>query len=166
MYAARATLWIFLDRCGLTFKKDRARGRAEPPGHPEAASRQRQVLRTCRMPLITRRSSTRGLPGLPCGRWGSIAAQASSDNQNKCVIAASLSVRLNEGRDSPKYSTCCMSSKPSTMSLLVPRQTNKAVRRGSAIVWLDLRSRQPGLKFRSSYSPGGPAWECTFAGAR
>src|SRR6185503_14793274 len=64
------------------------------------------------MPLITRQSSTRGLPGLPCGRWGSIAAQASSDNQNKCVIAASLSVRLNEGRDSPKYSTCCMSSQP------------------------------------------------------
>src|SRR4029077_7033573 len=50
--------------------------------------------------------------GLPCGRWGSIAAQASSDNQNECVIAASLSVRLNEGRDSPKYSTCCMSSQP------------------------------------------------------
>jgi hypothetical protein len=24
-----------------------------------------------------------------------------------------LSVRLNEGRDSPKYSTCCMSSQPS-----------------------------------------------------
>ena len=23
--AARATLWVFLDRCGLTFKKDRAR---------------------------------------------------------------------------------------------------------------------------------------------
>src|SRR6478736_5999579 len=64
------------------------------------------------MPLITRRSSTRGLPGLPCGRWGSNAAQASSDNQNKCVIAASSSVRLNEGRDSPKYSTCCMSSQP------------------------------------------------------
>ena len=63
-------------------------------------------------PLITRRSSTRGLPGLPCGRWGSIAAQAASDNQNKCVIAASLSVRPNEGRDSPKYSTCCMSSQP------------------------------------------------------
>ena len=37
VYAARATLWIFLDRCGLTFKKRRARGRAEPPGHPEAA---------------------------------------------------------------------------------------------------------------------------------
>ena len=37
VYAARATLWIFLDRCGLTFKKDRARGRAEPPGHPDAA---------------------------------------------------------------------------------------------------------------------------------
>src|SRR6478672_13968651 len=64
------------------------------------------------MPLITRRSSTRGFPGLPCRRWGSNAAQASSDNQNKCVIAASLSVGLNEGRDSPKYSTCCMSSQP------------------------------------------------------
>ena len=37
VYAARATLWTFLDRCGLTFKKDTARGRAEPPGHPEAA---------------------------------------------------------------------------------------------------------------------------------
>ena len=37
VYAARATLWTFLDRCGLTFKKDRARGRAEPPGRPEAA---------------------------------------------------------------------------------------------------------------------------------
>ena len=37
VYAARATLWTFLDRCALTFKKDRARGRAEPPGHPEAA---------------------------------------------------------------------------------------------------------------------------------
>ena len=35
--AARATLWTFLDRCGLTFKKDCARGRAGAPGYPEAA---------------------------------------------------------------------------------------------------------------------------------
>src|SRR6476620_323622 len=47
------------------------------------------------MPLITRRSSTRGLPGLPRGRCGSIAAQASSDSQNKRAIAACPFRKLN-----------------------------------------------------------------------
>jgi hypothetical protein len=42
------------------------------------------------------------LPGLPRGRWGSIAAQASSDNQNLCVIAASLVGETQGSRDSPK----------------------------------------------------------------
>src|SRR6476619_2360041 len=65
------------------------------------------------MPLITRRSSTRGLPGLPRGRWGSIAAQALSDNHNKCVIAASSSVRLKEAAIRQKDSMRCMSSQPS-----------------------------------------------------
>ena len=37
--AALARLWVFLDRCGLTFKKDRARERARPPRHHEAAAR-------------------------------------------------------------------------------------------------------------------------------
>ena len=55
---------------------------------------------------------TRGLPGLPRGRWGSIAAQASSDNHNKCVIAASLSVELKEAAIRRKNSMCCMSSQP------------------------------------------------------
>ena len=38
------------------------------------------------MPLITRRSSTRRAPGWFFGNCGSIAAQASSLNQNKCPI--------------------------------------------------------------------------------
>jgi bifunctional non-homologous end joining protein LigD len=46
----------------------------------DGTSRQRQpTFRTCKIPLITRRSSTRGLPGRPCGRCGSIAVQASSE---------------------------------------------------------------------------------------
>ena len=54
------------------------------------------------MPLITRRSSIRGLPGLPRGRWGSIAAQASSDDRNQCVIPASLVGEIQGSRDLPK----------------------------------------------------------------
>ena len=41
------------------------------------------VLRICKMPEVTVRLSTRGLPGLPRGRCGSIAAQALSDSQNR-----------------------------------------------------------------------------------
>ena len=33
------TIWSFLDRCGLTFKKSLARGRAGSPRHPEAPRR-------------------------------------------------------------------------------------------------------------------------------
>jgi hypothetical protein len=36
----------------------------------------------CTMPEITRRSSTRRAPGWFFGKCGSIAAHASSDNQN------------------------------------------------------------------------------------
>jgi hypothetical protein len=42
------------------------------------------------MPLITRLSSTRGLPGWPWGRCGSIRAQASSESQNSRAIAILL----------------------------------------------------------------------------
>jgi transposase len=35
--AARATLWTFLDRCGLTFKKNRPCERTGPPGRKGAA---------------------------------------------------------------------------------------------------------------------------------
>jgi hypothetical protein len=60
-------------------------------GGPYACGQSRQrhpVFKTWKMPLITRRSSTRGLPGLPRGRCGSITAQASSDSQNKFGICA------------------------------------------------------------------------------
>src|SRR6185312_5624247 len=45
---------------------------------------QRQpLLRTCRMPLITLRSSTRSLPRTSVGRCGSIRRHCSSLSQNK-----------------------------------------------------------------------------------
>ncbi len=60
---------------------------------------QRQpAFSTCRMPLITRRSSTRRAPGWFFGRCGSIAAHASSLNQNRPLIPAS-GMKL-EGRES------------------------------------------------------------------
>ncbi len=37
--AARSTLWTFLDRCGLTFKKNGSRERAGSPGRSEEARR-------------------------------------------------------------------------------------------------------------------------------
>ena len=45
---------------------------------------------------MTVRSSTRGLPGLPRGRCGLSASQASSDNQNKLfaiTIAPATQIR-------------------------------------------------------------------------
>ena len=63
-------------------------------------SRQRHpVFSTCRMPEMTIRSSTRGFPGLPCGRWGSIVAHASSDNQNKLLAMPSASSDSNHGKN-------------------------------------------------------------------
>ena len=45
-------------------------------------------------------------------KMGLKAAQASSDNHNKCIIAASLSARLKEAAIRRKDSMCCMSSQP------------------------------------------------------
>ena len=42
------------------------------------------------MPEITRRSSTRRAPGWFFGRCGSIAAYASSDNQNNAALPPSI----------------------------------------------------------------------------
>jgi hypothetical protein len=53
-------------------------------------SLQRQPERsTCRTPLMTRRSSTRGAPGRPFGRCGSITAQASSLNHSNLLMPPS-----------------------------------------------------------------------------
>src|SRR6266566_7174611 len=47
-------------------------------------SHHRQPLfSTCKMPLITRRSSTRSLPRTSCGKCGSICLHCSSFSQNK-----------------------------------------------------------------------------------
>src|SRR2546430_631094 len=66
---------------------------------PIETSRQRHpVFNTCRMPEMTVRSSTRGFPGLPRGRWGSNVAHASSDSQNKLLARPSASSDSNHGK--------------------------------------------------------------------
>ena len=58
------------------------------------------------MPLITRRSSTRGLPGLPWGRCGSIAAQFNRYNRVKLRIEgaelAAFELSANFDADDPQ----------------------------------------------------------------
>src|SRR5580693_9968504 len=51
-----------------------------------------------RIPEMTVRSSTRGFPGLPCGRWGSNVFHASSDSQNKLLAMPSASSDSNHGK--------------------------------------------------------------------
>jgi hypothetical protein len=45
---------------------------------------------------MTVRSSTRGLPGLPCGRCGLSALQASSDSQKKLFAITIASSDSNQ----------------------------------------------------------------------
>src|SRR5262245_51300010 len=52
------------------------------------------------------------LARLAAWKMGLNRCQASSDNHNKCVIAASLSVRPKEAAIRRKDSMCCMSSQP------------------------------------------------------
>src|SRR5271156_5394647 len=61
---------------------------------------------------MIRRSSTRGLPGLPRGRCGSIATHASLDNQNRCVIAASRLDEPSQKVESANKAIDCMGSLP------------------------------------------------------
>src|SRR2546423_13858728 len=51
------------------------------------------------MPEMTVRSSTRGFPGLPCGRWGSNIFHAASDSQNKLLAMPSASSDSNHGKN-------------------------------------------------------------------
>ena len=48
---------------------------------------------------MTVRSSTRGFPGLPRGRWGSNAFHAASDSQNKLLAMPSASSDSNHGKN-------------------------------------------------------------------
>ena len=50
------------------------------------------------MPEMTVRSSTRGFPGLPRGRCGLSAFQASSDSQNKLFAMTIASSDLNQAQ--------------------------------------------------------------------
>lgn len=79
-------------------------GRVLPAAEP--------TFRTCRMPLITRLSSTRGLPGWPWGRCGSIRAQASSESQNSRAIAILLRWETQFRKKTQAVAIGCMSSLP------------------------------------------------------
>ena len=61
---------------------------------------------------MTVRSSTRGLPGLPRGRCGLSAFQASSDNQNKLFAMTIALQRLKSGANIQSKSINCMGSLP------------------------------------------------------
>src|SRR5271168_1192389 len=56
------------------------------------------VFKTCRMPEMTVRSSTRGWPGLPRGRCGLSAFHASSDRQNKPLAMTIASCDSNQAQ--------------------------------------------------------------------
>ena len=61
---------------------------------------------------MTVRSSTRGLPGLPRGRCGLSAFQASSDSQNKLFAMTIALQRLKSSANISSKSTSCMGSLP------------------------------------------------------
>jgi len=63
---------------------------------------------------MTVRSSTRGLPGLPRGRCGLSAFQASSDSQNKLFAMTIALQRLKSGVNIQSKSINCMGSQPKT----------------------------------------------------
>ncbi len=56
------------------------------------------------MPEMTLRSSTRGLPGRPLERCGSMAAQAASESQNRCARILLLQPNPIGQRNSIKFS--------------------------------------------------------------
>ena len=65
---------------------------------------------------MTVRSSTRGLPGLPRGRCGLSAFQASSDSQNKLFAMTIALQRLKSSANISSKSTSCMGSLPKPYS--------------------------------------------------
>ena len=67
---------------------------------------------------MTVRSSTRGLPGLPRGRCGLSAFQASSDSQNKLFAMTIALQRLKSSANISSKSTSCMGSLPKPRSIL------------------------------------------------
>ena len=56
------------------------------------------VFKTSRMPEMTVRSSTRGLPGLPRGKCGLSDFHASSDSQNKLFAMTIASCDSNQAQ--------------------------------------------------------------------
>jgi hypothetical protein len=78
---------------------------------------------------MTVRSSTRGLPGLPRGRCGLSAFQASSDSQNKIFAMTIASPRLKSGANIQSKSINCMGSQPRVNTQLTMLRFNGLVNR-------------------------------------
>ncbi|GJD98085.1 hypothetical protein OCOJLMKI_5324 [Methylobacterium iners] len=92
-------------------------------------------LEYVQMPEITRRSSTRGLPGSPRGRCGSITAQASSDNQNRRAIATSRVSEPNHRSKTQISAVRCMRPLPEPRTLHVSQRV--AVAGGASVaLWV------------------------------
>src|SRR5438309_3509751 len=68
------------------------------------------------MPEMTVRSSTRGFPGLPRGRWASSVFHVSSDSQNKLPAMTSASSDSNHDKKYTMEPTLCMGSQPSVLT--------------------------------------------------
>jgi hypothetical protein len=100
------------------------------------------------MPEMTVRSSTRGFPGLPCGRWGFNVFHASSDSQNRFLAMPHLQ-RLKLGQKYIMESMLCMGSQPSKLcknSFPVPAHAGKKhTARHAEILetWFRRRTRSP-----------------------
>jgi hypothetical protein len=70
------------------------------PYSPGQSHQRHPTLSTCKMPEITRRSSTRLAPGWFLGRCGSIVAHASSDSQKEQRHAAPFLIHISVDQES------------------------------------------------------------------
>ena len=97
---------------------------------------------------MTVRSSTRGLPGLPRGRFGLSAFQASSDSQNQLFAMTITLQRLKSGANIQSKSINCMSSQPSLHPLewSPPKERHDSWKPSTAAV---LSTRRPTVRVRT-----------------
>lgn len=87
--------------------------------YASGTSRQRPpVLRMCKMPEITCRSSTRGLPPLPLGKFGLIVAQAASDSHNNRATHKILPPELTPKAEEQTKAVGCLDFLHSETSIL------------------------------------------------
>src|SRR5476651_1821183 len=106
------------------------------------------LFRTCRMPLITRLSSTRSLPRTSLGKCGSIRHHCSSLSQNKLPRIFPLQNHQSRESATNSHIKTFISSNPShSKNCLFVGDRNILV----AIVALSLRSENKEAPFGSAF---------------